>query len=49
MVSLVGIGGWDAKETEQIRRRVNDMALPTLNEAVDGLEAAAEALETVQH
>eukprot|EP00752_Nemacystus_decipiens_P014285 g12705.t1 len=49
LVSLVGVGGWNAEETEQIRRRVNDMALPTLNEAVDGLEAAAEAFETGQH
>lgn len=48
-MSLVGVGGWNAEETEQIRRRVNDMALPTLNETVDGLEAAAEAFETGQH
>lgn len=49
LVSLVGVGGWNAEETEQIRRRVNDMALSTLNEAVDGLEAVAEAFETGQH
>lgn len=49
MVSLVGVGGWNAEETEQIRRRVNDMALPTLSKAVDALEAAAEAFETGQH
>lgn len=48
-MSLVGVGGWDAEETEQIRRRVNDMAFPTLGEAVDGLEAAARALETCQY
>eukprot|EP00903_Cladosiphon_okamuranus_P006363 g6232.t2 len=48
LVSLVGVGGWNAEETEQIRRRVNGMALPTLGEAVDALEAAAEAFETVQ-
>ncbi len=48
MVSLLGIGGWNAEETEQIRRQVNDLAPSTLDGAVDELEAVAKAFESGQ-
>lgn len=43
--ALTGVGGWSASETEEVCQRVNDMALATLMEAMDQIEAAVVALE----
>ena len=42
---MTGVGGWSAGETEAVCRRVNDLALATLMEAMDQIEAALDALE----
>lgn len=45
VVELAGIGGWSADETKQLCRRVNNLALPTLMDTMDGLEAAVASLD----
>lgn len=45
VLALTGVGGWSAIETEAVCRRVNDLALATLMEAMDEIEAALVALE----
>ncbi|CAM9221697.1 unnamed protein product [Scytosiphon promiscuus] len=45
VVALTGVGGWSAMETEQLCRRVNNLALSTLMDTMEGLEAAVASLE----
>ncbi|CAM9551307.1 unnamed protein product, partial [Laminaria digitata] len=45
VLALTGVGGWSASETEAVCRRVNDLALATLMEAMDHIEEALVALE----
>lgn len=45
VVTLTGVGGWSPNETEQMCRRVNDLALATLMDTMDRIEAAVTALD----
>lgn len=44
-MTLTGVGGWSASETEQLCERVNGLALATLMDTMDRLEAAVADLE----
>lgn len=45
VVAVTGIGGWTPMETELLCKRVNDLAMPTLMDTIDGLETAVASLE----
>lgn len=44
-MTLTGVGGWSASETEQLCERINGLALATLVDTMDRLEAAVADLE----
>lgn len=44
LVKLTGVGGWNGEETEEICRKVNHLALSTLADTMDALEAAMAAI-----
>lgn len=44
VTAIAGVGGWSSSETDQLCRKINSLALPTLMETMDGLEEAVAAL-----